>query len=181
MDERKELNAVPPAAAPEREKTYVKPAMQVFPLNCGLLAMSGVSGDPVYVTITGGISMYNAWLDNGAFRPCMPHLPATIGVDDIRSGFAGISLPMDALGYSDCCAQYLCFSENSLEGPSVQGLPEDWDVTDFLANVRLSDNPGFARDELSYLTKNSLEVEGSYKNRPVVIDFVLTVAVNHWR
>ncbi|MBR1712178.1 MAG: hypothetical protein IJ722_02085 [Alloprevotella sp.] len=62
MKKRKELNAALPAdmqavepcadAAPKAKKPYVKPTMQVFPLNCQLLAGSGVSGPPVQVTLS---------------------------------------------------------------------------------------------------------------------------------
>ncbi|MBR1712428.1 MAG: hypothetical protein IJ722_03390 [Alloprevotella sp.] len=189
MDKRMNENAALPAdmqaaepcaeSAPKAKKPYVKPAMKVFPLDCGLLAASGVSGPPVYLTIRGGISMYSAWAVGNGYIPCMPFLPAAISADDIMSGFAGISFP-DVVSYRDCCISYPCFPDGGNDGPSVIGLPGDWDEADFLANVRLSDNPGFARDELSS-GANYLEVEGSYKNRLVVITFRLYMEAVTWR
>ncbi|MBR1712580.1 MAG: hypothetical protein IJ722_04195 [Alloprevotella sp.] len=62
MKERMNENAALPAevraaetgadAAPKAKKPYVKPTMQVFPLGCGLLAASGVSGPPVTVRLS---------------------------------------------------------------------------------------------------------------------------------
>ncbi|MBR1711962.1 MAG: hypothetical protein IJ722_00970 [Alloprevotella sp.] len=92
MDEKMELNGAPCAdvraleaaavAVPKGAKKYVKPAMQVFPLGCGLLATSGVvSGPPVQVSLTPmGIDWYHAFAGYSVRHKVFGYLDGTQAV-----------------------------------------------------------------------------------------------------
>ncbi|MBR1711813.1 MAG: hypothetical protein IJ722_00185 [Alloprevotella sp.] len=172
MDENMKLNAALPAdmratetgadAAPEREKKYVKPRMQVFPLDCQLLAASGVSGEPVRAGISGYIDMYAS--------SCRSYIPA-ISCDDFRNTeFIRDKIPMNA-GFNNAW----CFRETIWYDPfpAYAGVSfssgVDWDVTDFLANVEFLDPcPGFDVSN-PWDNPSPLVLNARYKGHPVIV------------
>ncbi|MBR1711852.1 MAG: hypothetical protein IJ722_00380 [Alloprevotella sp.] len=180
MDKRMNENAALPAdmraaetgadTALGREKTYVKPAMQVFPLGCGLLAMSVVSGEPVQVTISAGIDMYYFYDHLG----CIQHVP-DIAYDDFKKiPFLKDKLPMDALGYTEGSVIKYCFHSDGLYGPSVsfEAGGGVWDA-DFLADLELPSGIAFPSGSFNLYEDDKIMVPGTYRGTPVVVTLVL--------
>ncbi|MBR1712582.1 MAG: hypothetical protein IJ722_04205 [Alloprevotella sp.] len=196
MDERKELNAALPADVPAAEpcadaapqgakKPYVKPTMQVFPLNCQMLAASG----PVQVAVSGGFSMYGYCYDQLCYER-----RGDITVDDLftspsfsRLTNSGYWFQIDGpMAYSDMCY----FSDEHLStayrsyagrlrkawGPLVRfgAGGEGWNEADFLANVVLEGDGVFISGPLPDIEVTKT-VTGEYNGVPVLVTMGLEV------
>ena len=155
-------------AAPEREKKYVKPAMQVFPLGCQMLAASGVSEPPVVVQVNFAADVYIGITS----APCISAL-ARLSLDDLVSAnpFARLG---DATYYYYPHGYRPCFSGHS--GPAVVFGPggESWSEGDFLANVQLD---SYANRPLdiggSDVECDGESISGTYNGRSVLVYYSL--------
>ncbi|MBR1712565.1 MAG: hypothetical protein IJ722_04115 [Alloprevotella sp.] len=202
MDEKMKLNdalsaevrvaATGADAAPKGAKTYVKPAMQVFELDCGLLVGSGVTAPPVQVTLIGTIDMYNFYGGDwqGDYQACSGYLPDEVTCADYKKA----NFMMDRLPYvqgsstTDFGRWTPCFKNSETYVMFGEG-GEGWDALDFLANVQIlgdcslspswnfhiNNCPVFYGEEIHCESGSLGFVSGEYRGQPVEIDLQLGI------
>ena len=165
-------------AAPTGAKTYVKPAMQVFPLGCGLLATSGA---PVDVFINAGFDFYSGSGDAN----CRAALDYLYTSDVLDSPVFSRFIDTTAGDYLWIMRPRHCFA-NPARSVTFGSGGEGWSEADFLANVIVGD---FVEGSYSYPgegallyhqgsstdPKDLMTFEGSYNGQPVLLHFSLSL------
>ena len=160
------------SAPAEGKKKYVPPTMQVIPLGPQrMLATSGMSGDPLYVTVFLGIDYYVG--ASGKQGREMVDLVALskLTCDDLR--------PPAMARYSNSvkcgCGvpNHVCFGYDfSIDGPD--------DLDDFLANVQFDEDCSFelprAYNTEPLVVDSSFGFTGTYRGRPVILDWKISVS-----
>ena len=168
------------AAPAEGKKKYVSPTMQVIPL--GPQRMLATSGEPpVHVSILGVVDMYSFG--------CETYLPPEITCDDFRDAkFIYPRLPQNQKIYACDWGGNYCFSGGRKYVKFGPG-GEDWNQTDFLANVQFNGGCSFSVDWSShewavdfYPDDRFVDkgwagltmISGEYRGRAVEIEFMLS-------
>lgn len=159
------------AAPVAGKKKYMPPTCKVFKLDCGLLATSGMSGDPLYVTVFLGIDYYVG--ASGKQGREMVDLVALskLTCDDLRPPAMARYSNSVKCGCGDP-NNYLCFGYDfSIDGPD--------DLDDFLANVQFDEDCSFelprAYNTDPLVVDSSFGATGTYRGRPVILDWNISV------